>query len=130
MPATTDARLARQTLTKRTHTNHAHTLRGSCSESATLLCQDTHTRTYSRRLLHRQVEHTHPRPAGPNAARRTAWPEPQPTPTLLADVLYFLVGSDEEGRSIPPARVVKFMEESGLMRPIRGGGALRITDKG
>ncbi|CAN0159778.1 unnamed protein product, partial [Hapterophycus canaliculatus] len=46
------------------------------------------------------------------------------------DVLYFLVGSDEEGRSIPPARVVKFMEESGLMRPVRGGGALRITDKG
>ncbi|CAM9837137.1 unnamed protein product, partial [Ectocarpus sp. 8 AP-2014] len=33
------------------------------------------------------------------------------------DVLYFLVGSDEEGRSTPPARVVKFMEESGLMRP-------------
>eukprot|EP00903_Cladosiphon_okamuranus_P007748 g7506.t1 len=46
------------------------------------------------------------------------------------DVLYFLVGSDEEGRSIPPARVVKFMEESGLMRPVKGGGALRITDKG
>ncbi|CAB1113125.1 unnamed protein product [Ectocarpus sp. CCAP 1310/34] len=46
------------------------------------------------------------------------------------DVLYFLVGSDEEGRSTPPARVVKFMEESGLMRPVRGGGALRITDKG
>lgn len=46
------------------------------------------------------------------------------------DVLYFLVGSDEEGRSTPPARVVKFMEESGLMKPVRGGGALRITDKG
>ncbi|CAN0384981.1 unnamed protein product, partial [Laminaria digitata] len=45
------------------------------------------------------------------------------------DVLYFLVGSDEEGRSIPPTRVVKFMEESGLMRDT-GGGALRITDKG
>lgn len=47
-----------------------------------------------------------------------------------SDVLYFLVGSDEDGRSTPPARVVKFMEESGLMRPVRGGGALRITDKG
>ncbi|CAM9500545.1 unnamed protein product [Ectocarpus sp. 6 AP-2014] len=46
------------------------------------------------------------------------------------DVLYFLVGSDEEGRSTPPARVVKFMEESGLMRPVKGRGALRITDKG
>ncbi|CAN0381675.1 unnamed protein product [Ascophyllum nodosum] len=46
------------------------------------------------------------------------------------DVLYFLVGSDEEGRSAPPARVVKFMEESGLMKATRGGGALRITDKG
>lgn len=44
-------------------------------------------------------------------------------------MLYFLVGSDEEGRSIPPARVVKFMEESGLMRATRIG-ALRITDKG
>lgn len=59
----------------------------------------------------------------PPASRRTP---PRPSP----DVLYFLVGSDEEGRSIPPARVVKFMEESGLMRPVRGGGALRITDKG
>lgn len=49
---------------------------------------------------------------------------------VFSDVLYFLVGSDEEGRSIPPARVVRFMEESGLMRPVRGGGALRITDKG
>ena len=56
---------------------------------------------------------------------------PRVTPTRPSpDVLYFLVGSDEEGRSIPPARVVKFMEESGLMRPVRGGGALRITDKG
>lgn len=44
-------------------------------------------------------------------------------------MLYFLVGSDEEGRSIPPVRVVRFMQESGLMRSTRGG-ALRITDKG
>lgn len=49
---------------------------------------------------------------------------------IPADVLYFLVGSDEEGRGVPPARVVKFMEESGLMKATRGGGALRITDKG
>lgn len=45
-------------------------------------------------------------------------------------MLYFLVGSDEEGRGVPPARVVKFMEESGLMKATKGGGALRITDKG
>lgn len=44
-------------------------------------------------------------------------------------MLYFLVGSDEEGRSIPPARVVKFMQESGLMKATREG-VLCITDKG
>lgn len=59
------------------------------------------------------------------------WGMPLPCDgNVFSDVLYFLVGSDEEGRSIPPARVVRFMEESGLMRPVRGGGALRITDKG